>query len=139
MTQNIQFPLTIYYDASCPLCASEMHTIKETDFENKLILVDCSSQAFNEPEFCPTTKETMMERIHAQDASGAWIKGVDVFAVAYNAAGFKGLAKFWGSKTLQPLLSRAYPFIADNRHWLSKTPLPYLLNSALRFCAPRAK
>ncbi len=137
MTQSIQFPLTIYYDASCPFCASEMHTIKETDFENKLILVDCSNQAFNEPEFCPTTKETMMERIHAQDAAGNWIKGVDVFAAAYGAAGFKGLASFWGSEILRPILSRAYPFIADNRHWLSKTPLPYLLNSALRFCAPK--
>jgi predicted DCC family thiol-disulfide oxidoreductase YuxK len=136
MTQSIQFPLTIYYDASCPLCASEMHTIKETDFENKLILVDCSSQAFNEPDFCPTTKEIMMERIHAQDATGNWIKGVDVFAAAYGASGFSSLAKIWGSKTLRPILSRAYPLIADNRHWLSKTPLPYLLNGLLRFCAP---
>ena len=137
MTQNIQFPLTIYYDASCPLCASEMHTIKETDFENKLILVDCSNQAFNEPEFCPTTKEAMMERIHAQDAAGNWFKGVDVFAAAYGAAGFNNLAAFWGSKFFRPVLTRAYPFIADNRHWLSKTPLPYLLNNALQFCAPK--
>lgn len=137
MTQTIQFPLTIYYDASCPLCASEMHTIKETDFENKLILVDCSNQAFNEPAFCPATKEAMLERIHAQDSAGQWIKGVDVFAAAYGVAGFSGLSAFWGSKVFRPVLSRAYPFIADNRHWLSKTPLPNMLNRALRFCAPK--
>jgi len=113
-----------------------MHTIKETDYEDKLILVDCSNQAFNEPKFCPSTKEAMMERIHAQDAAGNWIKGVDVFAAAYQAGGFSSLSKIWGSKTLRPILNRAYPLIADNRHWLSKTPLPYLLNSALRFCAP---
>jgi predicted DCC family thiol-disulfide oxidoreductase YuxK len=134
---NITYPLTIYYDASCPLCAAEMHTIKETDFENKLILVDCSNDSFSEPAFCPTNKVAMMERIHAQDATGAWIKGVDVFAAAYQAAGFKHLSKFWGSRILRPILSRAYPFIADNRHWLSKTPLPYLLNQLLRTCAPR--
>ena len=134
---TIIYPLTIYYDASCPLCATEMHTIKETDFENKLILVDCSSDEFSEPAFCPTDKVTMMERIHAQDATGAWIKGVDVFAVAYNAAGFKQLGSVWGSATLKPLLSRIYPFIADNRQWLSRTPLPYLLNKLLRTCAPR--
>ena len=134
---TIIYPLTIYYDASCPLCATEMHTIKETDFKNQLILVDCSNDNFSEPAFCPTNKAAMMERIHAQDATGAWIKGVDVFAVAYNAAGFKQLSSFWGSATLKPLLSRIYPFIADNRQWLSRTPLPYLLNKLLRTCAPR--
>ena len=113
---NITYPLTIYYDASCPLCATEMHTIKETDFKNKLILVDCSSNNFNVPTFCPSSKETMMERIHAQDATGAWIKGVDVFAIAYQAGGFTHLGQLWDSKTLKPILSRAYPFIADNRH-----------------------
>ena len=133
---SITFPLTIYYDASCPLCAAEMHTIKETDFENKLVLVDCSSDAFNEPAFCPTNKLEMMERIHAQDAAGQWIKGVDVFAVAYSAAGFNKLGKFWGSAMMRPILTRAYPIIADNRHWLSKTPLPYVFNKMLRMCAP---
>lgn len=136
MSKQVTFPLTIYYDASCPLCASEMHTIKETDFENKLILVDCSNDTFQEPAFCPTNKTEMMERIHAQDATGKWIKGVDVFAAAYYAGGFKKLGQLWGSESMRPVLSRAYPLIADNRHWLSKTPLPYVLNKILRMCAP---
>ena len=133
---NITYPLTIYYDASCPLCSAEMHTIKETDFDNKLILVDCSADSFNEPAFCPTNKATMMERIHAVVAAGVWLKGVDVFAVAYSAAGFNKLGAFWGSRLMRPILSRAYPLIADNRHWLSKSPLPYALNKLLRWSAP---
>lgn len=133
--RNIKFPLTIYYDASCPLCRTEMRTLKEADFENKLILVDCSAENFNEPASCPASKQAMMERIHAADAAGRWIKGVDVFAIAYNASGYTKLGKIWGSKTLKPLLSLAYPWVADNRHWLSKTPLPFLLNKFLRFSA----
>ncbi len=133
---NITYPLTIYYDASCPLCAAEMHTIKATDFDNKLILVDCSANNFSEPAFCPSNKTAMMERIHAVDAAGTWIKGVDVFALAYAAGGFTKLGQFWGNKTLKPILTKAYPLIADNRHWLSKTPLPYVLNRLLRLCAP---
>lgn len=133
---NIQYPLTIYYDASCPLCSAEMHTIKETDYSNKLILVDCSAQQFDEPPSCPATKAAMMERIHAQDANGQWIKGVDVFAAAYAAGGFAKLSKLWGSPLLRPLLSRAYPWVADNRHWLSNSPLPYLFNAILRWSAP---
>ena len=132
---DITYPLTIYYDASCPLCKAEMETIKETDVENKLILVDCSNDNFYEPAFCPATKAIMMERIHAQDANGVWIKGVDVFEAAYAAAGFNKLSQLWGNKTLRPILSRAYPIIADNRHWLSKTPLPNLLNKLLRCMA----
>lgn len=135
---NITYPLTIYYDASCPLCATEMHTIKETDFENKLILIDCSADSFNEPASCPSSKALMMERIHAVDATGVWIKGVDVFAIAYKAGGFNKLGKFWQSKALRPLLTWAYPLIADNRHWLSKTPLPYIFNKVLRSLAPKA-
>lgn len=133
---KIQYPLTIYYDASCPLCAAEMHTIKETDFENKLILVDCSNTNFTEPAFCPSNKSEMMSRIHAVDDGGLWLTGVDVFAIAYKAGGFNKLGLFWESKTLRPLLSRVYPLIADNRQWLSKTPLPYLFNKLLRMCAP---
>lgn len=136
---NITYPLTIYYDASCPLCASEMHTLKETDFNDQLRLVDCSSTQFDAPAFCPSTKEAMMERIHAQDANGLWIKGVDVFEAAYAAAGFHMLSKLWGSQLLRPVLSRAYPWVADNRHWLSKTPLPYWSNTLLRKTAPKQK
>ena len=135
---NITYPLTIYYDASCPLCAAEMHTIIETDFEKKLILVDCSADSFNEPAFCPSTKAAMMARIHAVDAAGQWLTGVDVFAIAYKAGGFNKLGRFWESKTLRPILTRAYPFIADNRHWLSKTPLPYVFNKALRLFAAKS-
>ena len=135
---QITYPLTIFYDASCPLCAAEMHSIKARDFENKLILVDCSSDNFAEPAYCPSTKTAMMARIHAQDAAGQWLTGVDVFAIAYTAGGFNKLGAFWQNKALRPILSRAYPIIADNRHWLSKTPLVYVFNKALRAFAPKS-
>lgn len=134
---HITYPLTIFYDASCPICATEMQTIKETDFHNQLILIDCSSQDFTEPAYCPSTKAIMMERIHAVDAAGQWIKGVDVFEAAYQAAGFTKLSRFWGSKTLRPILTRAYPWVADNRHWLSKTPVPFLMHTLLKIFAPK--
>ena len=132
---QIQYPITVYYDASCPMCRSEMETIKESDSENKLILIDYSNTNLAVPTSCPVSREAMMERIHAIDANGQWINSTDVFAAAYTAGGFNKLGKLWGNKTLRPLFSRAYPLIADNRKWLSKTPLPYLLNKALRFTA----
>jgi len=132
---NINYPLTIYYDASCPMCRSEMETLKETDSDNKIILIDCSNTDLAIPDSCPVTREAMMERIQAVDANGKWINSTDVFAEAYSAGGFKRVSKLWGSRTLNPIFKRAYPWIADNRHWLSKTPLSYLLNRFLRLSA----
>lgn len=130
---SIQYPLTIYYDAACPMCKTEMETLKETDVDNKLILVDCSNTNLKVPPTCPITREAMMERIHAVDASGQWIKSTEVFAVAYAASGYQTIANIWANKALTPLLRKLYPWVADNRHWLSKTPLPYLLTRLLRF------
>lgn len=135
--KTIQYPLTIYYDASCPLCKTEMETLKEADASNKLILVDCANVDMAMPASCPATRKAMMERIHAVDSNGQWIKSVDVFSAAYSASGFKKLGKLWGNKTLRPFFNRAYPWVADNRNWLSKTPLPYLLNRFLRFSTKR--
>lgn len=134
---SIQYPLTIYYDASCPMCRSEMETLKAHDIDNKLVLRDCSDAGFEAPNSCPVTKDAMMDRIHAIDANGQWIDSTDVFAAAYAATGFNKIANFWGNERLQPLFKRVYPWVADNRGWLSKTPLPLLINWTLRLSAKR--
>jgi predicted DCC family thiol-disulfide oxidoreductase YuxK len=130
---NISYPLTIYYDASCALCASEMHTLKSLDANNQLILIDCSSDVFSEPSMCPTTKAGMLERIYAVDANGQWISGIDVFEAAYAMSGFERISRVFGNKRIRPILDILYPWVVKNRSWLSKTPLPYLLNKSLNF------
>lgn len=109
-----------------------METIKETDTGEKLILIDCSNNNVSIPDSCPVTREAMMERIQAVDANGEWINSIDVFAIAYKAGGFEKLSNLWGNKRLRPIFNHFYPWLADNRQWLSKTPLPYLLNKLLR-------
>ena len=131
MHTPIAYPLTIYYDASCPLCRTEMHSLKQADTAHQLILVDCSPVEMQVPDSCPVTREALMDRIHAQDAEGRWISGVEVFAAAYTVTGFSKLGKFWSSPTLRPFLQRAYPWVAKHRFWLSKTPLPWLMQQLL--------
>jgi hypothetical protein len=65
----------------------------------------------------------MLERIHARDAAGRWFRGVDVFEVVYDVAGFTRLARLLGSRRLRPLLDRIYPWIAANRYRLSRLGL----------------
>jgi predicted DCC family thiol-disulfide oxidoreductase YuxK len=137
-----RFPLTIYYDASCPLCRSEMETLKSRDADDALRLVDCAAPAFDPRPAAAEgiTLPMMMSRIHARDAAGRWFRGMDVFAAAYRAAGFRGLARLYQSPRLRPLFDRIYPWIADNRNRLSRLGLHRLFHwfvPEVRYCDRR--
>jgi predicted DCC family thiol-disulfide oxidoreductase YuxK len=114
----VKYPLTIYFDGSCPLCTREIALLTKFDEQQLLQMVDCSAT-----DFAPIdgyAREAMMALIHARDAAGAWLIGAPVFAAAYRATGFASIASLWGSRRLQPMWRVVYPWIANNRMWLSK-------------------
>ena len=118
MINTVQYPLTIFFDGSCPLCRREIALLTQFDDQHQLRVVDCSAS-----DFAPVDghrRESMMALIHARDAAGGWLIGAPVFAAAYSATGFASIASLWGSKRLQPMWSVVYPWIANNRMWLSK-------------------
>ena len=114
----VQFPLTIYFDGSCPLCTREVQLLTRYDDRKQLQLVDCSAQNFAAID--GHSREAMMALIHARDSGGQWLIGAPVFAAAYHASGFASIANLWGSARLQPMWRVVYPWIARNRMWLSK-------------------
>ena len=125
MTNKFCVPLTVYYDKSCPLCATEMHALQDLDWRGRLKLVDCSAKDFDEASVAGegVTREHMMTRIHARDPEGRWLVGIDAFEAVYGAAGLKGAARVWGDRRLRPLLDAIYPWIARNRQPLSRLGL----------------
>jgi predicted DCC family thiol-disulfide oxidoreductase YuxK len=125
MSVPTAFPLAVYYDASCPLCRAEMEAMKARDTGNVLQLVDCSAPDFDAVTCTAegVTPAMMMARIHARDAAGRWLRGVEVFAVVYRAAGLHRMALVYESALLRPLLDRLYPWIADHRYLLSRLGL----------------
>ena len=127
---KVHYPLTVYYDASCPLCRAEVETLKARDRDDVLELVDCSTPGF--AAVGGVTQEAMMARIHARDAQGRWLRGLDVFAAIYAAAGLRFLARLYASAALRPLLDRVYPWIADHRQLLSRLGLPRLFDLVRR-------
>jgi predicted DCC family thiol-disulfide oxidoreductase YuxK len=129
----LAYPLAVYYDASCPLCRTEIETLKARDVEDLLYLVDCSTGVI---AFQDVTREDMMARIHARDATGRWLRGIDVFAAVYRAAGLRILARIYASPRLRPLLDRVYPWIADHRQLLSRLGLSRLFHF-VPLAAPR--
>jgi predicted DCC family thiol-disulfide oxidoreductase YuxK len=132
-------PLTIYYDASCPICATEMHALKAHDAEDQLVLVDCSGEGFEDAAAAAAGigRADMMQAIHARTADGVWLKGVDVFVAAYEAAAMPWMAKLWGHPRLRPLWDRAYPWIARNRRWLSRLGAPHAMRALFAASARR--
>jgi len=122
MAAPARFPLTIFYDASCPLCAGEMHALKRRDAHGRLELVDCSAPDFDESVLAglPIKREDLMTLIHARDAHGRWFAGIEVFELAYGAVGLDVMSGFWGSRMLRPVLNRIYPWVARHRQALSR-------------------
>lgn len=133
MTTQARFPLRIYYDASCPMCRSELHGLKSRDNDDALELVDCSGPGFTDPDLerQGISVDTAMARIQARDAQGRWFDGVEVFELAYGATGLRRTAKVLGHPRLRPLLDRLYPVIARNREWLSRLGLAPVLSKLL--------
>jgi predicted DCC family thiol-disulfide oxidoreductase YuxK len=134
------YPLTVYFDASCKLCDSEMHNIKLHDIEERLTLVDCSAPEFDDTPFVSEgiTRDVMMSCLHARNDHGEWIKGVAAFELIYRMVGMASIARLWGSPLTRPLAERAYPWVVRYRHLLSKIGLHQIFNLWSRHAARQA-
>jgi len=133
MKRPLRYPLTVFYDASCPLCASEMHALHDLDAANRIELIDCSAPDFSDDGLLAEgiTRAALMRRIHARDATGQWFVGLDAFEVIYRAAGLERAARLWGDRRWRPLFERVYPWIARYRQPLSRLGLAALLRQAI--------
>lgn len=135
------WPLVIYYDASCPLCREEMHALLAHDAQARLQLVDASPGTFEDEHTraAGIDHAALMRSIHARDRDGRWYRGVEVFELAYGAAGLAGIAAMWGHPRLRPLWDRLYPWVARFRQPLSRLRLNRLYGALVRRAAARAQ
>lgn len=132
--------LTIYFDASCRLCSSEMYNIKQHDADNCLTLVDCSSADFDDTSFKAEgiDQHAMMNCLHARYEHGEWIKGVAAFEIIYRSVGIASIAALWGHPLTRPLAERMYPWVVRHRQFLSSLGLHKLFNLWSRYAARKA-
>jgi predicted DCC family thiol-disulfide oxidoreductase YuxK len=137
----VAYPLTIYYDASCPLCRKEMHALKQFDAHDRLKLLDCSTENFRDElaDKSNISSADMLRLIHARDADGRWFIGVDVFVLAYRAAGIEAVARLFEFRPLRPFFNRLYPWVARNRMRLSSLGLTDAFEFIVRRAAIRAQ
>ncbi len=137
---TVAWPLCIYYDAHCPLCAQEMESLAANDVFSRLQLVDCSTPDFQDPFLAEAgiSARHAMDFIHARDADGRWLKGVAVFEAAYAAIGVHGISRLLADRRLRPLWDWLYPRMANNRRWLSRLGLNRLFGKLVATAAKRA-
>ncbi len=121
------YPITIYFDASCQLCSSEINNLVARDKHRAILLVDCSPVDFDDRSL-PANRETMMNIIHARDAAGVWLRGVDVFIAAYRAANLNFISRLLAHRLIKPLAARGYPWVVRNRFRLSQLGLHRVMN-----------
>jgi predicted DCC family thiol-disulfide oxidoreductase YuxK len=137
--------LTIWYDASCPLCATEMRALQRHAGEGVLSLRDCSAADFDDTDVAAAgyAQADLMRLIHARDESGLWLRGVEVFERAYRLAGIESVARVFENRRLRPLWDRIYPWVARNRMLLSRLHLNaiygWVIDRAARKAALRSR
>jgi predicted DCC family thiol-disulfide oxidoreductase YuxK len=130
MSAPVKFPVTVFYDRSCAMCASEMTALKALDNQQRFELVDCSTPAFKceAAADAGVSTDAMMTLIHARDANGRWLIGIECFEELYRAAGMKWAARMLGAPVLRHVLMAIYPWIARNRQLLSRSGANVLIH-----------
>jgi predicted DCC family thiol-disulfide oxidoreductase YuxK len=126
-----EFPMTLFYDGACRLCQTEMRSLQARDSRGLLLFVDISLADFRAFP-AGTDRAVLMGQIHAQRADGTLLRGVAVFQVAYDAVGWTWVAQLLRWPGVRAFSERLYPFIAQHRYPLSRSPLLWLFELSRR-------
>jgi predicted DCC family thiol-disulfide oxidoreductase YuxK len=123
MTISPVFPLQIFYDGSCSVCATEVERYGRKDRDDRLILVDISAPGFDPAPFGITLAEFMYQ-MHAIDRSGRVFRGVEAFWAIWQAFPNSSLLGMCGKliklPLVNPLARLAYRLFAGIRGHLPK-------------------
>jgi predicted DCC family thiol-disulfide oxidoreductase YuxK len=128
--------LTIYYDASCPLCMSEMRNLMLRNHEGRVAFVDASPAGFVSPlPGCDRTE--LMRVIHGRTAEGHVLKGVAALRAVYEAVGLGWVLAPTTWPGLRQLADVAYPWVARHRHHVPRALVRWMFEGAARRAALR--
>ena len=112
------YPLTVFFDGACPICAREIALMKRLDRKQRLTFCDFSLPEYDE-KVTGFARAELGQVIHAQWTDGRVIRGVEVFQAMWEAVGFGLLTKFSRVSFVEPFLYKAYAWFARNRLWLT--------------------
>ena len=123
------YPLTLLYDAACPVCSLEMDHLRTRDRHGALRFVDVSVEGFD-PAAYGSSLAALNAEIHAIRADGGVVRGVEVLRLAYDAVGLGWVLRATGWPALRPAFDIAYRVFARHRLPISRAVKPVI--SAIR-------
>jgi predicted DCC family thiol-disulfide oxidoreductase YuxK len=123
MPTKPNFPLRLFYDGACSVCATQIERYGRMDREGRLILVD-----INAPDFDPAplgfTQDELMYQMHAIDRSGTVYRNVEAFWAIWQAFPASTLLGLLGAIITLPVVKQiarlCYKGFARIRKYLPK-------------------
>ncbi|WP_426108743.1 thiol-disulfide oxidoreductase DCC family protein [Pseudomonas sp. TWR1-1-4] len=123
MYKNEKWPLTLYFDGQCPLCAREIKLLRARATPDRLLFVDISAATFN-AEYLEFTLVEMQSSLHARFGDGTWVTGLDATLWSWRAAGLGIWAAPLSWRSTRPLLNFGYRLFCWLRPHLAWLPHP---------------
>jgi len=117
------YPMTVFYDAACPVCSLEIDHLRERCIDGRLVFIDIASIGFD-PTLYGVTLHDMNAEIHGLCADGRMLRGLEVMRLAYDAADLGWVMRPTGWAPLRPLFDAGYRAFARHRHTISRTAAP---------------
>ena len=123
MLTTPDFPLQVFYDGSCSVCATEIERYWRLDQGARLIPVDISLPGFDPAPFGISLSDFMFQ-MHAIDRSGRIFRGVEAFWAIWQAFPSSTLLGLCGTlitlPLVNPLARLCYRIFAGLRGYLPK-------------------
>jgi predicted DCC family thiol-disulfide oxidoreductase YuxK len=119
------YPLTLFYDAACPVCALEMDHLRSRNAAGRLVFIDIGAVDFDPARWGFTCAELDAE-IHAIAADASVHRGMPVLREAYAAVGLGWVLRPTGFGPLRPIFDLAYRHFARHRRAISRAAAPLI-------------
>jgi len=123
MPNSPAFPITVFYDGSCSVCAVEIKHYRRKDHAGRLVLIDISAPDFR-PEQYGITRRSFMHELHVIDRKGNVYRGIDSFRAIWQAFPASTLYGMMGTlvtlPVINPLARLCYKGFARIRRYLPK-------------------
>ena len=119
---DVLYPLTVYYDGSCPVCSREIDRYRTLSQSDRLHFVDISAASFDAVAL-GLDPSALMKAMHARDAGGRLYLGVEAFRALWLGLPrlrYRYLSQLLGLPVLHLLAVFGYRIFARWRHWLPR-------------------